>query len=149
MYPTINIAAQIVTGEDDDGSCAGGESIDNHHIHYETPALDEGGGGVGGVMEDVTSDTLYVSGGGGPEMSAQRCDDSQLTLSFRGQVYVFDSVTPDKVAYYFSLFLCSFLQVFLMWCLRRISRARHCVLLVLTNNFILLDLIHHTSETVR
>lgn len=109
----MNIAAQIAAGEDDDGSCAGAESIDNHHIHYETPALEDGGGGggggVGGVMEDVTSDTLYVSGSGAPEMSAQRSEDSsQLTLSFRGQVYVFDSVTPDKVAFFFIVNFCAF-----------------------------------------
>ncbi|KAF7830031.1 GATA transcription factor 25 [Senna tora] len=96
--PTMNIAAQIAAGEDDGGSGARAESIENHHIHYETPALEDGGGGVGGVMEDITSDTLYVSGSGDAEMSVQRTDDSsQLTLSFRGQVYVFDDVTPDKV----------------------------------------------------
>ncbi|XP_052736828.1 GATA transcription factor 25 isoform X2 [Vigna angularis] len=63
----------------------------HHHIHYETHALENGAAGAMVVVEDVTSDAVYVSGGGGPEES------SQLTLSFRGQVYVFDAVTPDKV----------------------------------------------------
>ncbi|KAJ1424745.1 Zinc finger, GATA-type [Sesbania bispinosa] len=82
MYDPMNMPNQI---EDNDG---------DSHIHYDSHALEDGSGGV----EDVSTDTVYVSGGGGPDMSIQRCDDSsQLTLSFRGQVYVFDSVTPDKV----------------------------------------------------
>ncbi|TKY56345.1 GATA transcription factor 25 [Spatholobus suberectus] len=80
----MNMPSKIGAGESDDGADA---AIDgHHHIQYETH---DGGGGV--VVEDVTSDAVYVSGGGGPEES------SQLTLSFRGQVYVFDAVTPDKV----------------------------------------------------
>ena len=82
----MNMPAQIGAGDSDDGSGAGND-IDGHHIQYETHALDDGSGG-GGVV------------GGGHELSIQRCDDSsQLTLSFRGQVYVFDSVTPDKVRF--------------------------------------------------
>ncbi|KAI4307515.1 hypothetical protein L6164_030693 [Bauhinia variegata] len=84
----VNMPSQIGTGEDDDGSGAGAESIENHHIHYEH-TLEDGGGGVGGVVEDVNSDSVYAAAGAG--------DASQLTLSFRGQVYVFDSVTPDQV----------------------------------------------------
>lgn len=62
------------------------------HIHYETHHLEDAAAAAGVVVvEDVTSDAVYVSGGGGPEES------SQLTLSFRGQVYVFDAVSPDKV----------------------------------------------------
>jgi hypothetical protein len=55
------------------------------------------------VVEDVASDAVYGQGGGGgaAEMAIQRHDGtSQLTLSFRGQVYVFDSVTPDKVSFF-------------------------------------------------
>ncbi|KAJ1421321.1 Zinc finger, GATA-type [Sesbania bispinosa] len=100
----MNMPGQIGSGESDDGSGAEA-AIDGHHHHhiqYETHTLEDGSGGVGGggVVEDVTSDALYASGhgGGGSELSIQHCDDSsQLTLSFRGQLYVFDSVTPDKV----------------------------------------------------
>ena len=99
----MNLPNQIAAGEDDDIPGAGAESVDNHHrIHYETHGLEDGGAGeVGGVIEDVNSDTVFVPAGGGP---VQRCEESsQLTLSFRGQVYVFDSVTPDKVRIFFCL----------------------------------------------
>ncbi|XP_057426025.1 GATA transcription factor 25-like [Lotus japonicus] len=85
MYSSMNIPDQI---EDNDGE---------NHIHYDSHTLDDGGGGGGGV-EDVSTDNAYGSGGVGHELSIPPCDDSsQLTLSFRGQVYVFDSVTPEKV----------------------------------------------------
>ncbi|XP_030933497.1 GATA transcription factor 25 isoform X2 [Quercus robur] len=99
---TLNMPNQIAA-DDDDVSCAGVESIDNPHIRYETHSLDdETGAVVGGVVEDVTADAVYahtgVATGVSPDMGIQRHDGtSQLTLSFRGQVYVFDSVTPDKV----------------------------------------------------
>ncbi|KAF7817041.1 GATA transcription factor 25 [Senna tora] len=92
----MNATNRISTSEDDDGAGVGAESIENHHIHYETQALEDGSGGVGGMVEDVNSDAVYVSGSGS-ELSLHHDDSSQLTLSFRGQVYVFDSVTPDKV----------------------------------------------------
>lgn len=101
--PSMNVTNRISTGEDDDGAGVGAESIDNHHIHYETQALEDGSGGVGDMVEDVNSDTVYVSGSGS-EISLQHEDSSQLTLSFRGQVYVFDSVTPDKVRFSFFIF---------------------------------------------
>ncbi|KAG5122513.1 hypothetical protein JHK84_040853 [Glycine max] len=85
----LSMPSQIGGGESDDGS--GNEhAVDGHHHHiqYETHALEDG---AAVVVEDVTSDAVYVSGGGGP------VESSQLTLSFRGQVYVFDAVTPDKV----------------------------------------------------
>lgn len=101
---SMNDTNRISTGEDADGAGIGGESIDNHHVHYETQALEDGSGGVGGVVEDGNSDTVYVSGSGS-EMSLQHEDSSQLTLSFRGQVYVFDSVTPEKVRFPFFLLI--------------------------------------------
>lgn len=81
-------------GDDDDGAAA--DSIDHHpHIRYEdgTPT------GVV-VVDDVSANSVYGPGGGGAgsELAIQPSDvSSQLTLTFRGQVYVFDSVTPDKV----------------------------------------------------
>ncbi|KAJ7007019.1 hypothetical protein D5086_022361 [Populus alba] len=88
----MNVHNQIVsTGVDDDGAPA--DPIDHHHhIHYEdgTPAV---------VVEDVSPDSVYVTAGvAASELGIQPSDgSSQLTLTFRGQVYVFDSVTPDKV----------------------------------------------------
>lgn len=89
----LNMPPQISTAESDDGSGPDPALDAHHHIHYETHALEDGATGAMVVVEDVTSDAVYVSGGGGPEES------SQLTLSFRGQVYVFDAVTPDKVQF--------------------------------------------------
>ncbi|PON89823.1 GATA transcription factor [Trema orientale] len=95
---------QIATVDDDDGPSpvAGAESVDNPHIHhYDAHALDDTAGGVpagaGGVVEDVNPDAVYGAAAG-HDLVVQRIDgSSQLTLSFRGQVYVFDAVTPDKV----------------------------------------------------
>ena len=102
MYGSMNVANQLPAAEDNGGAAS--DSVDNnhlhHHIHYNSHALEDG---AGGVVEDVSADTVYVSGGGGPDMSMHPCEDSsQLTLSFRGQVYVFDSVTPEKARFFFS-----------------------------------------------
>jgi hypothetical protein len=83
------------------------ETDNNNHIHYDSHNLEDASGGEGeGNIQDVSLDDVYVSGDGNhPDMSIQRFDDSsQLTLSFRGQVYVFDSVTPEKVRNSFSHF---------------------------------------------
>ncbi|KAK7282903.1 hypothetical protein RIF29_12017 [Crotalaria pallida] len=95
MYDPMNQIA--VVGEDNDTSAAAATAPaelpaanNNHHhhiIHYE-----DGSGSV--VIEDVATDN-GVYGGGAPNISAVD-DSSQLTLSFRGQVYVFDSVSPQK-----------------------------------------------------
>ncbi|KAK7410483.1 hypothetical protein VNO78_01292 [Psophocarpus tetragonolobus] len=61
--------------EDTDGATS------DHHIHYASHSIEDGG-----------ADSVYPPP---PEISIH--DSSQLTLSFRGQVYVFDAVTPDKV----------------------------------------------------
>lgn len=96
--------------EDDDVRCSNGKSIDNppSQIRYEGPnsshsphALQTAGGG--GVMDAVDTVALYEAGStdmtsavapasveGGPD---------QLTLSFQGEVYVFDSVSPEKVCF--------------------------------------------------
>ncbi|ESW08302.1 hypothetical protein PHAVU_009G035400 [Phaseolus vulgaris] len=79
MYDPMN---QIVPAEDNDADAS------DQHIHYSSHTIED----VGADVEDVSAVSLYVSP---PEISVQ--DSSQLTLSFRGQVYVFDAVTPDKV----------------------------------------------------
>ncbi|KAH0989092.1 hypothetical protein GBA52_000575 [Prunus armeniaca] len=85
----------IPAGGDDDAAGPGVDSIENAHIHYEPHTLEDGGGVVS-VVEDVSSDPVYDVGSS--EMRAQPYDgSSQLTLSFRGQVFVFDAVTPEKV----------------------------------------------------
>lgn len=91
--PTITNQMVADGGEDDQVIAVGAESMDNPHI-YDPHALDEAAGG--GVVDDVTQDSVYVHGGS--DLSVQRADDSsQLALTFRGQVYVFDAVSPDKV----------------------------------------------------
>ncbi|CAK9178127.1 unnamed protein product [Ilex paraguariensis] len=97
---------QIDDEDDDDvgGGGGGGESMDGSQIRYEhhhSHVIQNGG--VGGAMEagmnavdGVGHHALYVpstevpppAGGGGAD---------QLTLSFQGEVYVFDSVSPEKV----------------------------------------------------
>ncbi|KAL5559947.1 hypothetical protein UlMin_036158 [Ulmus minor] len=96
----MTMSNQIAAGDDDD-TAAGvrAESVENHNIPYEGHPLDDGGGVVGVGAEDVNADSVFVTGGTvGHELVVHRSDgSSQLTLSFRGQVYVFDSVTPEKV----------------------------------------------------
>ncbi|RDY05942.1 GATA transcription factor 25, partial [Mucuna pruriens] len=75
MYGPMN---QIVPAEDNDAAAAS-----DHHIHYNSHAVED----ATGAVEDVSADSVYVSP---PDITIQ--DSSQLTLSFRGQVYVFDAV---------------------------------------------------------
>lgn len=96
----MNLAKPIAGDEDGSGNSAG-DSMDNSpHIRYENPALDDSataGAGMGGMIEDIPPDAVYVPGTGGEMGMAGGEEASQLTLSFRGQVYVFDAVTPKKV----------------------------------------------------
>ncbi|XP_012462530.1 GATA transcription factor 28 [Gossypium raimondii] len=77
------------------GGGGGEESVDNPQIGYQ-----ESGGGVVTVMnngmEEASHANLY---GQGSDLTAVQGNSSadQLTLSFQGEVYVFDSVSPDKV----------------------------------------------------
>uniref|UniRef100_A0A5B7ANI1 Putative GATA transcription factor 24 n=1 Tax=Davidia involucrata TaxID=16924 RepID=A0A5B7ANI1_DAVIN len=91
--------SQIEDEEDDD--VAGGESIDNPQIRFEAHALHDGsvGGGAVQVMNGVDSvhpHALYVPGSEIPPAVGGGGAD-QLTLSFQGEVYVFDAVSPEKV----------------------------------------------------
>ncbi|XP_059636462.1 GATA transcription factor 25-like isoform X2 [Cornus florida] len=84
----LNVHDQFVGGDGDDAN-AGGDSMDSPHVPYEAQGLEDGGG-------IDASDAVYADGGS--DLSVQQNDSAnQLTLSFRGQVYVFDSVTTDKV----------------------------------------------------
>ncbi|CAA2965151.1 GATA transcription factor 24-like [Olea europaea subsp. europaea] len=94
--------------EDEDVQCTNGKSIDNppSEILYDGPnnphsphALQTDGGG--GVMVGVDAVALYDAGSSdmtpavAPVSGESGAD--QLTLSFQGEVYVFDCVSPEKV----------------------------------------------------
>ncbi|XVE55621.1 hypothetical protein DITRI_Ditri03aG0173500 [Diplodiscus trichospermus] len=91
----MNVSAQLaVSSADDDVSAS--VSVDDHqNVSYDAHPIEDGVG-----VQDVANDPIYVTAAAASasDLSAvQRVDDaSQLTLSFRGQVYVFDAVTPDK-----------------------------------------------------
>jgi hypothetical protein len=93
-----HIEAQLVDEEDgDNNNIAGGreESIDNtNSIQFED------GGCSGVVGEAVAASDMYVgtNGGGGADYGLVTANNDQLTLSFQGEVYVFDAVAPDKVS---------------------------------------------------
>ncbi|XP_073122235.1 GATA transcription factor 24-like isoform X1 [Henckelia pumila] len=85
--------------KDDVVQCSNGDSIEQNppsQIGYE--AHDSAGGGVMDGVEVVGPHALYDPGlapvvaSAGGDVGAD-----QLTLSFQGEVYVFDSVTPEKV----------------------------------------------------
>ncbi|KAJ4965422.1 hypothetical protein NE237_017271 [Protea cynaroides] len=94
---SMNPASQI---EEEEDGAAGEESIDNPHVRYETHSLEDGGvGGSVEVMdgiEEVPPDSNYV-GGANFVLPSRGEGMDQLTLSFQGEVYVFDAVSPEKV----------------------------------------------------
>lgn len=66
-----------------------GNGIDDEH--------DDGTAGAGeGIDEELHNDPGNISDNHGA-MMVPSADNNQLTLSFQGQVYVFDSVSPEKV----------------------------------------------------
>lgn len=77
-----------------------GGSMDEDH--------DEGGSGEG-MEGDVQADpgNLADSRGALTVQPGGSDNQNQLTLSFQGQVYVFDSVSPEKVIVFLPLFLSS------------------------------------------
>ncbi|KAL2932894.1 GATA transcription factor 28 [Bienertia sinuspersici] len=75
----------------------------NHGIHHMSNGNgmeddhDDGAGVAGEGMDgELHNDPGNVSDNHGAMMVASN-DNNQLTLSFQGQVYVFDSVSPEKV----------------------------------------------------
>ncbi|CAI9116121.1 OLC1v1017194C1 [Oldenlandia corymbosa var. corymbosa] len=115
MYSAVQLEPQnfaidheqyAVPGDGDDPKAdftgvGGGDSIETAEIvGYEDGSGI--GGGLDGIEVSVPHDSVYGGANGGvcPDegMMAPGADVSnQLTLSFRGQVYVFDSVTAEKV----------------------------------------------------
>lgn len=94
----MNMHGQMEDEEDDVADA--GESIDNPLVRYEAQALEDAQvrGGVEGMngVEVVHPNALYVPGSEFPPAAGGGGSD-QLTLSFQGEVYVFDAVSPDKV----------------------------------------------------
>ncbi|MBA0738204.1 hypothetical protein Gogos_011600 [Gossypium gossypioides] len=81
----MNIPASIA--DNDVSASAPADSVS-----YDAHPLDDGVG-----VDDVSADPLYVTSTPSDLAIVQRVDGaSQLTLSFRGQVYVFDAITPEK-----------------------------------------------------
>ncbi|OMO85252.1 Zinc finger, GATA-type [Corchorus capsularis] len=89
---------QNLEEEDDDvpggGGGGGEESVDNPQVGYQesgavVTVMDNG-------MEEASHANIY---GQGSDITAGPGNGGadQLTLSFQGEVYVFDSVSPDKV----------------------------------------------------
>uniref|UniRef100_A0A2N9GTV6 CCT domain-containing protein n=1 Tax=Fagus sylvatica TaxID=28930 RepID=A0A2N9GTV6_FAGSY len=81
--------------EDEDDDVAGGEeSIDNPQMRFENGAV---GVTLNGGVQDAAPNTVFApSASDYPPVPGNGGSD-QLTLSFQGEVYVFDAVSPDKV----------------------------------------------------
>lgn len=99
--PKQQIVRRSAADEDDgDGSSSApvgtGGSVEHPHMGYEPHGLDDQAG-MGGVIESIPPEAVYATGPGSEVSIPEGEDSSQLTLSFRGQVYVFDAVTPKKV----------------------------------------------------
>ncbi|XP_047321841.1 GATA transcription factor 28-like [Impatiens glandulifera] len=89
---------QIVDEEEEDDDVAGGESIDNPHIRFESHVLHDDGsvGPINGVEQPLHPHDFYTNASEIVPVTDNGGTD-QLTLSFQGEVYVFDSITPEKV----------------------------------------------------
>lgn len=75
--------------DDGEHGCGGGEdAMENSHIHYQENGVVNG--------EDVPHSEMYAHGSNLAAVTGNGTAD-QLTLSFQGEVYVFDDVSPDKV----------------------------------------------------
>lgn len=87
------------------GTAAGGGGGDGHMIAGEHGIQRYGdleGSGVEGM--DADRDHEQNHDVGDPHTAiAPQIGSNQLTLSFQGEVYVFDSVSPDKVVFLFFL----------------------------------------------
>lgn len=80
--------------EDDVGGGEEEESIDNPHMQFDDGADGVAVDSMNGV-HDVPDDSMFV--GSDYPLPVANDGSEQLTLSFRGEVYVFDSVSPEKV----------------------------------------------------
>lgn len=101
----MNMQQNLDEEEDVPGGGTGGggeESVDNPQIGYQES------GGVATVMnngmEEASPANFYGQGSDLAVVPGNAGVD-QLTLSFQGEVYVFDSVSPDKVRLNCNIFI--------------------------------------------
>ncbi|XP_047315161.1 GATA transcription factor 28-like [Impatiens glandulifera] len=84
--------------EDEGGDdVAGGESIDNPHIRFDSHSIHDGGDVVVPMNDNAHNSHVLYSTGTEVPLAVGGSSVDQLTLSFQGEVYVFDAVTPEKV----------------------------------------------------
>lgn len=96
----MNLRTQIEDDDEDDDVAGAEESIDNPQARFEGHVIEDRAVVVMNGVQDVHHNHLYVpgsdfapvAGGGGGGGGVD-----QLTLSFQGEVYVFDAVSPEKV----------------------------------------------------
>ncbi|KAE9458836.1 hypothetical protein C3L33_09251, partial [Rhododendron williamsianum] len=88
MYGHTQPPNQFAAAPDEDPA-ADGESADDRRVQYEGGSFDD--------VEIVPTDDVYADGGSDGMLQRSSDGSNQLTLSFRGQVFVFDDVTTDKV----------------------------------------------------
>lgn len=95
---TMNLDNQ----EEDDDAAVGGESMDTYGYLMKpsngcAPCGDDRT--LNGIeVVNHPQDSLYVAGGGDfPPVATSNDAADQLTLTFQGEVYVFDAVTAEKV----------------------------------------------------
>ncbi|XP_023760727.1 GATA transcription factor 25 [Lactuca sativa] len=83
--------SEVIRGNPDGVGSNGVDSIDNRNVSY---GLDDADGGSDDICDFEGIDGVVYS-----ELSVMPSGDAgdQLTLSYCGQVYVFDNVTTDKV----------------------------------------------------
>ncbi|KAM3742500.1 hypothetical protein ACB098_07G072800 [Castanea mollissima] len=80
--------------EDEDDDVVGGEeeSIDNPQMRFVPVST------LNGDVQEVAPNAVFVPGASDyPPVNTVNGGSDQLTLSFQGEVYVFDAVSPDKV----------------------------------------------------
>jgi len=99
----------------------------NHGMHHlsngngmEDDHDDGGAVGGDGMRGELHSDPGAVSDS---PMMAAGADNNQLTLSFQGQVYVFDSVSPEKASLYSFFHTCYFFHMLFSLCKLLFSTA--------------------------
>lgn len=83
--------SEVIRGNPDGVGSNGVDSIDNRNVSY---GLDDADGGSDDICDFEGIDGVVYS-----DLSVMPSGDAgdQLTLSYCGQVYVFDNVTTDKV----------------------------------------------------
>ena len=89
--------------EDEDDDVVGGdeESIDNPQMRFVPVST------LNGAVQEVAPNAVFVPGGSDyPPVNTGNGGSDQLTLSFQGEVYVFDAVSPDKVLNFVTYDLC-------------------------------------------